>query len=339
MEKTLLEMRNITKRFGKVTALSNVNLKVREGEVHALVGENGAGKSTLMNVLSGIYPYGSYEGDIIFDGNTCEFHGIRDSEEKGIVIIHQELALVPFLSIAENLFLGNERTASWSGKVVDWPRTYKRASELLELVGLEGRGNAPISTLSGGQKQRVAIARALAVNPDILFCDEATSALDPQTTRSILSLIKEIQKKMNLTVVMITHQMEVVRDSCDYVAVLDSGRIVEEGKVADVFANPSSPTTKDFLSNLASAHDSVVRWSKDGGRYTLRFRGSKTDAPILSTVSNETGAIFNIRAAGIQNVNGEELGVMVCDIGPDKETEERAVSSLMAMGIIVEEEK
>ena len=144
---------------------------------------------------------------------------------------------------------------------------------------------------------------------------------------------------MNLTVVMITHQMEVVRDSCDYVAVLDSGRIVEEGKVADVFANPSSPTTKDFLSNLASAHDSVVRWSKDGGRYTLRFRGSKTDAPILSTVSNETGAIFNIRAAGIQNVNGEELGVMVCDIGPDKETEERAVSSLMAMGIIVEEEK
>ena len=182
-------------------------------------------------------------------------------------------------------------------------------AELLDLVGLSGRGNAPISTLSGGQKQRVAIARALAVNPDILFCDEATSALDPQTTRSILSLIKEIQKKMNLTVVMITHQMEVVRDSCDYVAVLDSGRIVEEGAVADVFANPKSATTKDFLSNLTSSHDSVVRWSEDGGRYIL------------------------------QTVNGEEIGIMVCDIGPDKEREEKAVASLLEKGIVVEEEK
>ena len=135
-QEILLQMKNITKRFGKVTALSNVNLKVKRGEVHALVGENGAGKSTLMNVLSGIYPAGSYEGEINFDGNLCQFHGIKDSEEKGIVIIHQELALVPFLSIAENLFLGNERTSSVSNQVMDWPRTYQRAKELLELVGL-----------------------------------------------------------------------------------------------------------------------------------------------------------------------------------------------------------
>ena len=188
-------MRNITKRFGKVTALSNVNLKVREGEVHALVGENGAGKSTLMNVLSGIYPYGSYEGDIIFDGNTCEFHGIRDSEEKGIVIIHQELALVPFLSIAENLFLGNERTASWSGKVVDWPRTYKRASELLELVGLHEDPRTLIKDIGVGKQQLVEIAKAIAKNVRLLILDEPTASLNETDSQQLLDLLADFRTK------------------------------------------------------------------------------------------------------------------------------------------------
>ena len=328
-----IKLKHLRRNYGALHAVDDVSLNIPSNTVFGIIGRSGAGKSTLVRLISMLER--PDEGEVYYDDRRVD--NLEKDElikaRRRIGMIFQNFNLFASRNSAENIAYPME-ICGMDKKVIK-----KRTDELLELVGLEGRGNAPISTLSGGQKQRVAIARALAVNPDILFCDEATSALDPQTTRSILSLIKEIQKKMNLTVVMITHQMEVVRDSCDYVAVLDSGRIVEEGKVADVFANPSSPTTKDFLSNLASAHDSVVRWSKDGGRYTLRFRGSKTDAPILSTVSNETGAIFNIRAAGIQNVNGEELGVMVCDIGPDKETEERAVSSLMAMGIIVEEEK
>ena len=169
-------MRNITKRFGKVTALSNVNLKVARGEVHALVGENGAGKSTLMNVLSGIYPYGSYEGDIVFDGQTCQFNTIKDSEANGIVIIHQELALVPFLSIAENMFLGNERTAAFSGKVMDWPRTFQRARELLDLVGLHEDPRTLIKDIGVGKQQLVEIAKAIAKNVRLLILDEPTAS-------------------------------------------------------------------------------------------------------------------------------------------------------------------
>ena len=133
MAKVLLEMRNITKTFPGVKALDNVNLVVEEGEIHALVGENGAGKSTLMNVLSGIYPYGTYEGDIIYDGEVCKFNKIKDSEEKGIVIIHQELALIPYMSIGENMFLGNERGKSFA---IDWNETYGEADKYLKMVGL-----------------------------------------------------------------------------------------------------------------------------------------------------------------------------------------------------------
>ena len=154
-------MNNITKRFGKVTALKDVNLEVKQGEVHALVGENGAGKSTLMNVLSGVYPYGTYEGDIIYDDETCKFNTIHDSEDKGIVIIHQELALVPYLSIAENMFLGNERTMAMSKNVIDWPRTYQRAKELLELVGLDEDPHTLIKDIGVGKQQLVEIAKAI----------------------------------------------------------------------------------------------------------------------------------------------------------------------------------
>ena len=144
---------------------------------------------------------------------------------------------------------------------------------------------------------------------------------------------------MNLTVVMITHQMEVVRDACDYVAVLDSGRVVEEGAVSEVFASPNSDVTKDFLSSVTSVRESVVRWSDYPGHYTLRFRGNATDSPVISSVTRETGALFNIRAAGVQTVNGEDMGMMVLDIGPDEATAMKAVKRLRENGIIVEEER
>lgn len=328
-----ITLKHLRRNYGALHAVDNVSLNIPSNTVFGIIGRSGAGKSTLVRLISMLER--PDEGEVYYDSERVDNLDKKSliKARRRIGMIFQNFNLFSSRNAAENIAYPMEICG------MDKKDIRERVDELLDLVGLSGRGNAPISTLSGGQKQRVAIARALAVNPDILFCDEATSALDPQTTRSILSLIKEIQKKMNLTVVMITHQMEVVRDSCDYVAVLDSGRIVEEGAVADVFANPKSATTKDFLSNLTSSHDSVVRWSEDGGRYILRFRGSQTDAPILSTVSNETGAIFNIRAAGVQTVNGEEIGIMVCDIGPDKETEEKAVASLKEKGIIVEEEK
>ena len=198
--------------------------------------------------------------------------------------------------------------------------------------------------MSGGQKQRVAIARALANKPDILFCDEATSALDPQTTRAILDLIKQIQKKMNLTVVMITHQMEVVRDSCNYVAVLDEGGVAESGPVSELFSHPKSKVTKDFLAHLmtlavdsSQKDEELVRWSRKGGRYTLRFRGGMTDTPVLSRLCRYLPVEVNIRAGGVQHVEGEQMGTIVCDISGDEENRKAAIEYLVKQGIVVEE--
>lgn len=170
-------MDHITKTFGPVKALTDVNLSVQRGEIHAICGENGAGKSTLMNVLSGVYPYGSYQGDIRFDGKECRYRTINDSEADGIVIIHQELALSPFLSIAENIFIGNERA---KGGVVDWDRTRSEANALLERVGLHEDSSTAIMDIGVGKQQLVEIAKALSKNVRLLILDEPTAAL---TTR------------------------------------------------------------------------------------------------------------------------------------------------------------
>lgn len=207
-----------------------------------------------------------------------------------------------------------------------------RVEELLELVGLAGRGDARISTLSGGQKQRVAIARALANYPDILFCDEATSALDPQTTRSILDLIRDIQKKMNLTVVMITHQMEVVRDVCSLVSVLDEGRVVEEGSVEEIFTRPKAAITKEFMSNIRA--ENFVRWSHKSGGYILRFSGNAPDEPLINSLIKKFDVQVNIFGGGIQKIQDAKVGVLNADIsGNDLEN---AIAFLKDNGVAVE---
>lgn len=223
MGKILLEMKNITKTFPGVKALDNVNLQVEEGEIHALVGENGAGKSTLMNVLSGIYPYGSYEGDIIYDGEVCEFHKITDSEKKGIVIIHQELALVPQMSIGENMFLGNERGKK---NAINWNETYGEADKYLKMVGLSESSRVLIKDIGTGKQQLVEIAKALAKNARLLILDEPTSSLNETDSRALLDLMLEF-KKQGMTMIIISHKLNEVVYVADKITVVRDGSTVE----------------------------------------------------------------------------------------------------------------
>jgi len=219
----LLEMKNITKRFPGVKALDNVNLQVEEGEIHALVGENGAGKSTLMNVLSGIYPHGSYEGEILFQGEECKFNEIRDSEQKGIVIIHQELALVPFMTIGENMFLGNER-----GNVINinWEETYLKATELLGTVGLKESSRTLIKDIGVGKQQLVEIAKALAKNVKLLILDEPTASLNEADSRKLLDLLLKF-KKEGLTSIIISHKLNEISYVADKITIIRDGATIE----------------------------------------------------------------------------------------------------------------
>lgn len=223
MAKILLEMKNITKTFPGVKALDNVNLKVEEGEIHALVGENGAGKSTLMNVLSGIYPFGSYEGDIVYDGEICQFHTIKDSEEKGIVIIHQELALVPYMSIAENMFLGNERGVKYK---IDWNETNSRSAELLKTVGLKESPQTLIKDIGVGKQQLVEIAKALAKNAKLLILDEPTASLNEDDSKALLELLLRF-KKEGMTSIIISHKLNEVSYVADKITVIRDGATIE----------------------------------------------------------------------------------------------------------------
>lgn len=223
MAKILLEMKNITKTFPGVKALDNVNLQVEEGEIHALVGENGAGKSTLMNVLSGIYPYGTYEGDIIYDGETCQFHTIKDSEKKGIVIIHQELALVPNMSIGENMFLGNEQGKK---NAIDWDKTYAEADKYLKMVGLSESSRVLIKEIGTGKQQLVEIAKALAKNAKLLILDEPTSSLNETDSRALLDLMLEF-KKQGMTMIIISHKLNEVAYVSDKITVVRDGSTIE----------------------------------------------------------------------------------------------------------------
>lgn len=223
MANILLEMKNITKTFPGVKALDNVNLTVEEGEIHALVGENGAGKSTLMNVLSGIYPYGSYDGDIVYIGETCKFKNIKDSEKLGIVIIHQELALVPYLTIAENMFLGNENGKKYA---IDWDKTYARADELLHTVGLPESSHTLIKDIGVGKQQMVEIAKALGKNVRLLILDEPTASLNENDSRHLLNLLLEF-KKNGLTSIMISHKLNEISYVADKITILRDGATIE----------------------------------------------------------------------------------------------------------------
>ena len=223
MAKILLEMQNITKLFPGVKALDNVNLQVEEGEIHALVGENGAGKSTLMNVLSGIYHHGTYEGKILYNGEECKFTNIKDSEALGIVIIHQELALIPYMSIGENMFLGNEIGHSWK---IDWTETYGKSDEYLRTVGLNESSRTLIKDIGVGKRQLVEIARALAKNAKLLILDEPTSSLNERESQELLDLLLKF-KKEGMTSIIISHKLNEISYVADKITVIRDGSTIE----------------------------------------------------------------------------------------------------------------
>ncbi|WP_315069797.1 multiple monosaccharide ABC transporter ATP-binding protein [uncultured Clostridium sp.] len=219
----ILEMINITKTFPGVKALDNVNLQVQSGEIHSLCGENGAGKSTLMKVLSGIHPYGSYEGAILYNGKACKYKNVKDSEADGIVIIHQELALSPYLSIAENIFIGNE--ISKHG-IIDWQEVRIRTEELLKKVGLNEDPDAIVNTLSVGKQQLIEIAKALSKNVKLLILDEPTASLNEDDSEHLLDLMLEL-KKQGITSILISHKLNEVSKVCDSITILRDGTTIE----------------------------------------------------------------------------------------------------------------
>ena len=231
-------MRNITKLFPGVRALDDVNLQVKKGTIHALVGENGAGKSTLMNVLSGIYPYGSYTGDIVYEGEVCKFAKITDSEQKGIVIIHQELALVPYMTIGENMFLGNEQGKSFS---IDWDGTYEKADKYLKIVGLAESSRTLIKDIGVGKQQLVEIAKALAKNARLLILDEPTSSLNESDSKALLDLLLRF-KQEGMTCIIISHKLNEIMAVADRVTVLRKGKYIGTVDTKD--------TDKQSLSNM-----------------------------------------------------------------------------------------
>jgi putative multiple sugar transport system ATP-binding protein len=224
----LLEMKNITKTFPGVKALDNVNLLVKQREIHALVGENGAGKSTLVKVLSGVYPHGTYEGDIIFEDKSCAFADIKQSEKTGIVIIHQELALSPYLSIAENIFLGDERAKF---NIINWNKTRDDALIYMQKLGLDENPNLQVNKLGVGKQQLVEIAKALAKDAKILILDEPTSALNEKDSEHLLQILRELRDLHNISSVLISHKLNEVAAVADRITILRDGKTIETLRV------------------------------------------------------------------------------------------------------------
>ncbi|MCR5606735.1 MAG: ATP-binding cassette domain-containing protein [Treponema sp.] len=321
---------------GSITAVDNVSLDITENTVFGIIGKSGAGKSSLVRLISLLETPDS--GEVYYDDKRVD-----NLSKNALILQRRKIGM-----IFQNFNLFSSRTAAknvaYPLEICNFPKSEidKRVAEMLELVGLGDRGDAPVSTLSGGQKQRVAIARALATKPDILFCDEATSALDPQTTRAILKLIRDIQAKMNLTVVMITHQMEVVRDACDMVAVIDNGKIAELGNVAEIFSSPKAAITKEFISHISvsdTGNDKFVRWSKSGGKYILHFVNDDIGKPVLSEIIKKFDIDVNIRAGGIQNLTNKDIGTLIVDFMGDEKVVSKAINYLEENGVSVEEVK
>jgi putative multiple sugar transport system ATP-binding protein len=308
----ILSMKSITKSFGPVKALSNVNLKVNRGEIHAICGENGAGKSTLMNVLSGVYPYGSYSGNIIFEGSECKFKRILDSEKQGIVVIQQELALSPFLSVAENIFLGNERKRDG---VIDWETTRAQAARILEKVGLSESPDTKVMDIGVGKQQLVEIAKALSKNVKLLVLDEPTAALNDEDSAHLLQLVRDLRDQQGVTSIIISHKLNEIASIADSVTIIRDG-----STVGWMGVTPETPVDQDELirkmvgrelTNLYPVHTSHI------GKEIFRVKDWTVYHPLDSSRAVVKSASFYARAgeivgfAGLMGAGRTELAMSI----------------------------
>jgi putative multiple sugar transport system ATP-binding protein len=310
MSDDILEMRSITKTFPGVKALQDVSLSVARGEIHAICGENGAGKSTLMKVLSGVYPHGTYEGEIYFDGELCEFSSIRASEDRGIVIIHQELALSPLLSIAENIFMGNEQS---SRGFVDWNRTNAEAAKLLERVGLHENPVTRISDIGVGKQQLVEIAKALSKRVKLLILDEPTSALNDEDSAHLLELLRQL-KAQGITSIMISHKLN------EIAAIADSTTIIRDGKTIETLDMSRDDVSEDRIIRGMVGRDLEHRFpehTSNVGAEVLRIEDWSVHHPIQherlvvneASITVRRGEIVGL--AGLMGAGRTELAMSV----------------------------
>ena len=293
-----IEIVNLTKSFNKNIVLSNINLEVNKGDVYGVLGLSGAGKSTLVRCINGLEK--ADDGKILFQGQEINNTNIRNVRRK-IAMIFQSFNLLQQRTVLKNVLISSELFKS------DLSKKEKRdkAIELLKIVGLEDKINAYPSSLSGGQQQRVAIARALMSNPEVLLCDEATSALDPDTTESILDLLKDLNKKMGLTIIMISHQMSVIERVCNKVAIIANSKIVEYGNTSDVFTNPKTDIAKKLV---YSEH--IVTKLDDNKLIKIIFNGD-TDQPLIANIIQDCNILVSIVYANSYTVDDKIYGQMI----------------------------
>ena len=327
----IIEVKSVNKSFksknSTVEALKDVNLSIQQGDIYGIIGLSGAGKSTLVRCLNLLEKPSS--GTVVVEGNDLmaisskELRHLRQS----IGMIFQHFNLLMQRSVLRNIEFPMEIMK------VSRAKARQKALELLEVVGLSDKANAYPSQLSGGQKQRVAIARVLAMNPKILLCDEATSALDPQTTKSILNLLKEINKTYGITIVIITHEMSVVEEVCNRVAIMDQGRVVEEGLVEEIFASPKTPEAKRLIVSTGE----VVKIMEGRRCVRIVFSTQSSFEPVVANMVLEFKMPVNILYADTKNVNGVAKGEMILQLPENKEIADRMVERLRASHLTVEE--
>jgi D-methionine transport system ATP-binding protein len=323
----MIEIQNLNKIYpsanGPITALRDINLTINDGEIFGIIGLSGAGKSTLVRCINLLErPTG---GDVILDGRSLMQLSRKEllKTRQTIGMIFQGFNLLEQRSVVANVCYPLEIAGVRKKEAI------QRAEELLDLVGLSDRKKSYPSQLSGGQKQRVAIARALATNPRYLLCDEATSALDPNTTRSILALIKEINEKMGVTTVVITHEMKVIEQICDRVAVIDQSRIAEVGPVAEVFNNPKSEIARGLIMPNAKCADSIT----SGTQLRIVFDGESSFKPVISNMILACQVPVNILLADTRNIDGKASGQMLIQVPDDANQLERVINYLDAQGV------
>ena len=339
----MIEFVNVSKTFdsktGIVHAVRDVNLKVEEHEIFGVIGYSGAGKSTLVRCINLLER--PTEGHVIINGTDITSISASDLRirRRKIGMIFQQFNLMGSRTVFGNVAFALKGQGNSKADI------HKRVYELLDLVGIEDKAKAYPSQLSGGQKQRVAIARALANNPDILLCDEATSALDPQTTQTILKLLKELNQRLGITIVIITHEMAVIKDICDRVAVMEDGYVVESGKVISIFANPQELITKEFInttSNLSQMEQlienksALVELGLHQKLLKLDFFGSHTSDAVISKISTEYNTQASIIFANVEVIQDTILGSIVVVFSGTLEDQSKAINYLKEIGVNTE---